>query len=132
MNVNDSLQELDPKDFYAETLLDALKSAGWAEAWVEQTGGGTATIYAKRDRGGRFILGGPGSFNWHQAGKSVFSSCEFYIGESQDEVPEGMDEADWDPYLLTLKEGAGVPEAVELFEQVQTFILSRSMPPSSS
>ena len=64
-------------EFHARELTDKLRPAGF-DVLVQQTGGGTATIYATR--GGLTVVGGPGAFNWSDPEESVFDSSDFYVG----------------------------------------------------
>lgn len=69
-------------EFQARNLTDKLREAGF-DVVVQQTGGGTATIYATR--GGVTVLGGPGQFNWNSPEDSLFDTGEFYVGLEDDE-----------------------------------------------
>lgn len=64
-------------EFKAHDLTGRLRAAGF-QVLVQQTGGGTATIYAKR--GGITVLGGPGAFDWSNPEDSSFDSSDFYVG----------------------------------------------------
>lgn len=66
----------------AGDLADALNEAGW-NAVIQQTGGGTATIYASRN--GVTVLAGPGSFNWKDPRGSEFYTGDLYVGQEEDE-----------------------------------------------
>lgn len=69
-------------EFKARELTDKLRPAGF-DVLVQQTGGGTATIYATR--GGLTVVGGPGAFNWSDPEESVFDSSDFYVGTEDSE-----------------------------------------------
>lgn len=104
--------EIEDTEFYAENLIKALEEAGF-KAYVEQTGGGTATLYANKVEGDNKILGGPGSYNWREPGKSVFTSDEFFVGEDaydNDDQPK-----DHDPESVASESGDDVPALVALF-----------------
>ena len=69
-------------EFKARELTDKLRKAGF-DVLVQQTGGGTATIYAAR--GGVTVVGGPGGYNWSSPEDSLFDTGEFYVGIEDDE-----------------------------------------------
>lgn len=69
-------------EFEARELTDKLRQAGF-DVLVQQTGGGTATIYATR--GGVTVVGGPGRYNWTSPEDSLFDTGEFYVGIEDDE-----------------------------------------------
>lgn len=103
---------LEENQFFAGDLLDALKEAGFT-AMVEQTGGGTATLFANKSDGDNKILGGPGWYNWAEPRKSVFTTEEFFVGEDaydNDDQPK-----DHDPESVAAELGDGIPQMVSLF-----------------
>lgn len=76
-----------PPEVSAGRLLTALGEViGDRSAFVEQTGGGVATIYVgEADENGRYELAiGPGSYNWSVPGDSVFALSELYVGPDDD------------------------------------------------
>lgn len=72
----------------ADVLLLALKAEHPdVPAYVEQTGGGTATLYIgtkfgdDTESGGNYpVVAGPGSYNWSNGNHSTFSWEEFVVG----------------------------------------------------
>ncbi len=108
--------ELEETQFYARELIDALKAVGFRDTTVEQTGGGTATIYARKDTE-EHLLGGPGWFNWLHPSESVFTTDELFVGET-DYAPEGVEDKDWDPHTIQITSGASTADIVKAFEEV--------------
>ncbi|MGK3708745.1 hypothetical protein [Arthrobacter sp. IK3] len=68
----------------ADELTGALAAKG-IDAFVHQTGGNTATIYATLPR--NIIIVGPGVFNYENPGASVFTSQDLYVGTLAEEDP---------------------------------------------
>lgn len=68
-------------------ILAAVRAAGvTAPAYVEQTGGGTATVYVGEpddDTGWYPVAIGPGSFNWGDANGSEFGAAELFVGPDE-------------------------------------------------
>lgn len=108
--------DLESSEFYGGELVSSLKAAGWTDSYVEQTGGGTATIYARKIETEEYILGGPGSFNWNDPSKSVFTTDEFVVGEDQFDL--AGEEKDHDPFMLSVETDASPEAIVAVFEQV--------------
>lgn len=81
--------------YNADTITEMVKAAGF-KCYVEQTGGGCATIYAgetheEPDYGTRHaVLAGPGAFGWGQE-PSVFDDGELWIGPDDDGQSATMD-----------------------------------------
>lgn len=82
------------ESFTAGQLLDLLKD--FPRSYVEQTGGGTATLLISKTAGDVAIAAGPGSYDWTTPRESSFYSSEFYFGrwdydedgnEHEDEAP---------------------------------------------
>ena len=72
---------------------DAIAAALNVPAYVEQTGGGCATIYVGTDgTDGRtpVLTAGPGTYGWGR-GPSVGSSLEMFIGAARDRFGDGPD-----------------------------------------
>ena len=123
-NEGNDMAKLEDNEFYGEELVKALKEAGFKTAFVEQTGGGTATIYARKTEEDtpykerdEHVLGGPGSFDWENSGKSVFTSDEFAIGEEM-YYADGETEKDWDPESEWTEAGTSIEEMVAIFEKM--------------
>ena len=112
---------LEANEFYGGDLVAALKEAGFENAFVNQTGGGTATIYVSQSKertAGKvdeIILGGPGSYQWGDPGKSVFTTDDFYIGEEQYYNCEEDVEKNWEPYTVSTPIGASIADMVNIF-----------------
>lgn len=104
---------LEPNQFYAEDLLTALTEAGFT-AEVEHTGGGTATIAARKVPNDNRILGGPGWYCWPDARRSEFTTEEFFIGE--DAYGNDDELKDHDPSSTMAPDGADIPTLVRIFE----------------
>lgn len=71
--------ELEEYEFHAEEILSRLRD-DFPAAYVEQTGGGTATLYIHKEEGDIPVTAGPGSFNWGAPNQSRFFVGEFYAG----------------------------------------------------
>lgn len=118
------MEPLEDTEFHGGELVKALREAGFKTAYVEQSGGGTATIYARKteedtpteDRD-EYVLGGPGSFNWGKADESVFTTDEFAIGEEQ-YYADGVHDKDWDPEAEWAESGASIADMVAIFEKM--------------
>lgn len=65
-------------------ILAALSAAGITnDTYVEQTGGGVATVYIgpfRRSDNQPILVIGPGSFNWANAGNSLFYADALWVG----------------------------------------------------
>lgn len=123
-NEGNDMAKLEDTEFYGEELVKALKEAGFKTAFVEQSGGGTATIYARKteedapiEERDEYVLGGPGSFDWENSGASVFTTDEFAIGEEQ-YYADGEHEKDWDPEAEWTESGTSIDEMVAIFEKM--------------
>lgn len=66
----------------ARQIMEALEGAGIAPTYVEQTGGGTATIYCGTpDDDGYYLLAiGPGEYDYEDASGSRFDLSETVVG----------------------------------------------------
>ena len=64
--------------FPARELVDAMKAEG-LDLQVDQTGGGTATLFLQRKGSHTFTIG-PGSFSWKDPLESKFTTAELYYG----------------------------------------------------
>lgn len=121
------MDTLEAHEFYGGDLVEALKEAGFNNAYVMQTGGGTATIYASHsedsetDDVDEMILGGPGAYHWNDPNKSVFTTDEFYIGEEQ-YYTNSDTEKGWDPYSRSVTAGAAIADMVALFVEVSKHV----------
>lgn len=88
--------QLEATEFYAEDLIAALSEAGLRNAIVYQSGGGTATFEIREEPQDEALLIGPGSYDWKNPAKSVFTTDELSYGadsydvdgELKDEDPE--------------------------------------------
>lgn len=78
-----STQSVNPEStaVQADAILSALAEMDLA-ATVEQSGGGTATIYAGRDVSAIAI--GPGSYDWENPSASTFDYSELFVGPDDD------------------------------------------------
>lgn len=65
-------------------------------SYVDQTGGGTATLVIRKTEEDVAITAGPGSYNWTTPKSSVFYVGEFYFGRSPYDN-DGNDYPDEDP-----------------------------------
>ena len=74
-------EDPEPERFIAKELLDALKAEG-LNADVQQTGGGTATIFIEDPEkpGEDVFLVGPGSYHWNDPNMSLFTMAELSYG----------------------------------------------------
>jgi hypothetical protein len=79
-------EEIEAGWFPASELLDALKAEGIEDAWVWQSGGGTATFMLPNESTGLPMLVGPGSYHWEDSTKSLFT---------MDELSYAIDHNDW-------------------------------------
>lgn len=104
---------LEPNRFYAKDLIAALREAGFT-ATVEHTGGGTATLAARKTPEDNRILGGPGWYNWPEAERSEFTTDEFFIGE--DAYGNDDEHKGYDPDHVMAPAGADIPALVRIFE----------------
>ena len=83
---------LESGEFVARDLLEHLLER-FPCSYVEQTGGGTATLYITKHDADVPITAGPGSYNWDNPGSSLFYTGEFYWGRDDydrdgEEFPE--------------------------------------------
>lgn len=88
-------EQLNDTQFYGESLLPMLHARGF-EAYVEHTGGHCATFMVTKTGSNDRILIGPGSFNWDEPGKSVFTTDELAIGADLYYVDDTERDADPD------------------------------------
>ncbi|GGJ41725.1 hypothetical protein [Paenarthrobacter histidinolovorans] len=76
--------------FPARELVDAMKAEG-LELHVDQTGGGTATLFLQREGSHTFTIG-PGSYSWNAPLESEFTTAELHYGpDHYDEDGEPVD-----------------------------------------
>lgn len=100
--------EIEGNEFYARDLIDALKNEGLTESYVEQTGGGCATFMISRGiEGDMQFTAGPGSYNWTDAGTSVFTTDELYFGQDYWDYTE---KHDTEPEEYPIAPGTPIPE----------------------
>lgn len=104
------MNSLHENEFYAKPLILELNRLGMT-AIVEQTGGGTATLSVQNDASHERILAGPGSYDWNNAGISVFTTEEFCIGE--DAYDNNDELKDYDPESVPANVGDSI-EAIAL------------------
>jgi hypothetical protein len=102
---------LEETEFYAKDLIAELVVVGLI-ARVEQTGGGTATIFVQNAPTEEPILIGPGSYNWGTAGNSVFTTEELYIGEDSYDLNDEL--KDYDPEAVSPAMDATVAEIAQM------------------
>ena len=65
-------------------------------SYVEQTGGGTATLVIRKTEQDVAITAGPGAYNWTTPKSSVFYTSEFYFGRRPYD-DDGNEDPDMDP-----------------------------------
>lgn len=104
--------ELESTEFYAEDLIKALHAEGLASAKVYQSGGGTATFEIREEPQDEALLIGPGSYDWRDSSKSVFTTDELSYGaDSYDVEGELKDE---DPEQFYIHPDTELPEVARL------------------
>lgn len=90
---DDGCATIADRTFTGREVLDAIAAATDAPAYIEQTGGGTATLYIGATRAAigfdadepRYRLAaGPGSFDWGDSDRSTFYASDLYIGPDDD------------------------------------------------
>jgi len=92
------MNTLEETEFYAKDLVAELVVVGLV-AYVEQTGGGTATIRVQNAPTEEVILIGPGSYAWGTPGNSVFTTEELFIGEDSYDLNDEL--KDYDPEAVS-------------------------------
>jgi hypothetical protein len=94
-------EEVDEGWFPASKLLDALKAEGVEDAWVWQSGGGTATIMIPKEDGFPMLIG-PGSYHWTKPSMSLFTMDELSYGLDHDTYYErnGLDADEPENYYV--------------------------------
>lgn len=103
--------QLEATEFYAEDLIAALAAEGLTSANVYQSGGGTATFEIRQEPEDDAVLIGPGSYNWREAGKSVFTTDELFYGADPYDVDGNM--KDEDPKEFSITSGASLEEVAK-------------------
>lgn len=102
---------LEATEFYAEDLIAALVAEGLTSATVYQSGGSTATFEIRQEPQDDAVLIGPGSYNWREAGKSVFTTDELFYGADPYDVDGNM--KDEDPQEFGVESGAALEEVAK-------------------
>lgn len=102
---------LEETEFYAKDLVAELVVIGLV-AYVEQTGGGTATMRVQNTPTEEPVLIGPGSFSWGNPGNSVFTTEELFIGEDSYDLNDEL--KDYDPECVSPAMDATVEEIAQL------------------
>ena len=97
--------------FPASDLLEPLKAEGLDKAYVEQTGGGTATFYIQQEKHHEMVTAGPGRFDWGNPDNSEFTLGEFYYG--MDCYDNDGDLRDEDPENFQILPGTSMADAAK-------------------
>lgn len=107
--MTDALEET---EFYAEDLIKALVAEGLTSAVVYQSGGNCATFEIRQEPQDDAVLIGPGSYNWREAGKSVFTTDELSYGADPYNVDGDL--KDEDPQEFSVESGASLEQVAKL------------------
>jgi hypothetical protein len=92
--------ELEETEFYAEDLIALLQAEGLKSAKVYQSGGGTATFEIREEPQDEALLIGPGSYDWRNSAKSVFTTDELSYGADQYDVDGELKDEDPEQFYI--------------------------------
>lgn len=102
---------LEETEFYAEDLIAALVAEGLTSAKVYQSGGGCATFEIRQEPQDDAVLIGPGSYDWRNSEKSVFTTDELSYGADPYDV-DG-EQKDHDPQEFYVASGTPLDEVAK-------------------